>query len=1032
MIKDEFKSPPNKYRSLPFWAWNDEMEEEEIKRQIVSMKEQGIGGFFIHSRDGLVTQYMGEHWNQCIRTAVQTAKENGMFAWLYDEDRWPSGTAGGRVTKEGADAFRCKGLTLEVCEPGNMEYATDKNILALYRAKVSDMAIERMQRISLEKSLVLDSDEKLLVARLEVSGKSEWFNHEAPPDNLNPDCVKYFIKCTHEQYKTIVGEEFGKTIPGIFTDEPSLADRHAAFAKNRGWIPWTYGFEEFYKLRRGYDVLDTIPYIYFNSEQSPKARHDYWHTVAERFSEAYSKTIGEWCNKENISYTGHFLQEDKLGLCARVSGSIMPHYQYQHVPGIDMLCESTSEYMTVKQCSSVAHQFNKPIVLSETYGCTGWEFSFEGQKWVGDWQFALGVNQRCQHIALYSLRGCRKRDYPPSFNYNTSWWSKNHVVEDYFARLSSVLTQGEPIRKILLLHPMTTVWSKLGTNPYGNPIRRNERDVPALNAYGEEFNQLIQYLCKEHLDCDLADEMLIAQHGSVQQDKFLLKYAAYEVVVIPSIDTMLRTTFELLKRYLQQGGKIIMLKPLPYSIEGVPSQKMSDLTDHPNSKIVSSKEELLLELEKMNIRTVSLVNKDCMQEHNLLYCLRKTQKGMFLFVVNNNREAACDASVFIAYKGGVEVWDPLTGKMDRVTTQCNETGLQFYEHWRKTESKLYFIRDKEIEDMEVENFDKPQAHKILQYTLPDRCIVTATMPNVLTLDCCSYKLENQDFSKVMEVWMAQYEIRQKLGMRAIHLNGIEQRYKWISTEHSNDGKPLTLRFEFDIEMTQIGNIYLILEQPDLFNILCNDTEVSNVSKGFFLDKAFKKIALKGLVTGKNVIELSCKYKNAMELENCYIIGDFGVTAQRSIVDKPNTIQTGDWTCQGYFHYIGSLVYHYQYEYTFKESKHVSIDISDFKGICACVKINGHSIEVPWASAQISITPFIVTGNNLIDIEVYGSPRNMLGPFHLANGKRETTNDACFCVTADEYTPSYQVEPYGLMSPPKILMTDGSEYTNGIS
>ena len=119
---------------------------------------------------------------------------------------------------------------------------------------------------------------------------------------------------------------------------------------------------------------------------------------------------------------GHFLQEDKMGLCTRVNGAIMPNYQYQHVPGIDMLCEQTKEYMTISQCASVAHQLGKKVVLSETYGCTGWEFTFEGQKWMGDWQFVLGINRRCQHLALYSLRGCRKRDYPPSFNYNTNWW----------------------------------------------------------------------------------------------------------------------------------------------------------------------------------------------------------------------------------------------------------------------------------------------------------------------------------------------------------------------------------------------------------------------------------------------------------------------------------------------------------------------------------------------------------------------------------------------------------------------------------
>jgi hypothetical protein len=1021
VIKDEFQTPSTAYRSFPFWAWNDQLEIDEIKRQIISMKQQGIGGFFMHSRDGLETAYMGEEWRQCIRAAVETAKENGMYAWLYDEDRWPSGTAGGRVTKEGGDAFRCKGLTLEVCEPENEDYKKDNTVLALYGAKISNMDIEKMYRIPLDHTVKLNSGEKLLVARLEVSGKCEWFNNEAPPDNLNPEAVKYFIKLTHETYKDTVGEEFGKTVPGIFTDEPSLADRHAAFAKNKGWIPWTYGFEEFYEKRRGTDVFDTIPYIYFNCDNSAKARHDYWHTISERFSESYSKVISEWCSRENISYTGHFLQEDKLGLCARVNGAIMPHYQYQHIPGIDMLTEQTTEYMTVKQCTSVAHQFNRPIVLSETYGCTGWEFTFEGQKWVGDWQFALGVNLRCQHLALYSIRGCRKRDYPPSFNYNTSWWNKNHVVEDYFGRLSVALRQGHPIRKILLLHPMSTVWSRLGTNPYGNPIRRNERDVPELNAYGEQFNQLIQYLCSMHLDCDLGDEMIMAQYGAAENNKLRIDCAIYDVMVIPQVDTILRTTFELLKLYLNQGGKIVMFEPTPYRIEGICSKDIKMITEHSNCKVIRTKEDMLLELEKLNVRTIKLMNKEGKEERNLLYSLRKTDEGLWLFVVNNSREASCQADVLLPYSGEVERWDALTGQVDQVITENSETAIKFSEHWDKSESKLYFIKQG---DGPYAKEKLPDVQKILKYTFPEISKVKATTLNVLTLDVCRYKMDGGVFSEKMEVWKAQYQVRQKLGMRQIHVNGLEQRYKWVHLDHPNDGKQLRLVFEFDIEKVSDGleHIYLVLEGAKQFEIMCNDTPISNASEQWFLDRSFDKVLLKGLVIGKNQLKLSCKYNNAMELENCYIVGDFGVTTQRKIVDQPKTIQIGDWTSQGYFHYTGSLIYQYDYENTFSEHNKLYLDITDFKGVCACVKINEHLIDVPWAAAgMIPIAEYLKKGHNSIDVEIFASPRNMLGPFHLAKGKRMVTNDECFCVTNDEYTKAYNVEPYGLMSAPKIYI-----------
>ncbi|GAI57178.1 unnamed protein product, partial [marine sediment metagenome] len=158
-------------------------------------------------------------------------------------------------------------------------------------------------------------------------------------------------------------------------------------------------------------------------------------------------------------FTGHYLEEGDFFSQISCGGAVMPHYEYLPQPGIDILTESITETLTVKQCSSVAHQFDRKRVLSEIYGCSGWDFTFEGQKWVGDWQYALGVNFRCPHLTLYTLRGCRKRDYPPSFNYQNTWWPYYNVVEDYFGRLSLVLSQGEPLREVLLIHPIASAWA---------------------------------------------------------------------------------------------------------------------------------------------------------------------------------------------------------------------------------------------------------------------------------------------------------------------------------------------------------------------------------------------------------------------------------------------------------------------------------------------------------------------------------------------------------------------------------------------
>ncbi|MBF0246280.1 MAG: hypothetical protein HQL31_13615, partial [Planctomycetes bacterium] len=56
--------------------------------------------FFMHSRNGLKTPYLSEEWFDCIGACVDKARELGMKAYLYDEDRFPSGDAGGLVTRD--------------------------------------------------------------------------------------------------------------------------------------------------------------------------------------------------------------------------------------------------------------------------------------------------------------------------------------------------------------------------------------------------------------------------------------------------------------------------------------------------------------------------------------------------------------------------------------------------------------------------------------------------------------------------------------------------------------------------------------------------------------------------------------------------------------------------------------------------------------------------------------------------------------------------------------------------------------------
>ena len=102
-MKMDFKQVPKKYRPIPFWSWNEKLEPSETKRQAKEMARIGMGGFFMHARGGLQTEYMGDEWFDNVEAAICQSEEDGTEAWAYDENGWPSGFGSGKVNGLGID-----------------------------------------------------------------------------------------------------------------------------------------------------------------------------------------------------------------------------------------------------------------------------------------------------------------------------------------------------------------------------------------------------------------------------------------------------------------------------------------------------------------------------------------------------------------------------------------------------------------------------------------------------------------------------------------------------------------------------------------------------------------------------------------------------------------------------------------------------------------------------------------------------------------------------------------------------------------
>ncbi|MBO4252253.1 MAG: hypothetical protein J5911_06315, partial [Clostridia bacterium] len=513
----EYKNPSVKYRAKPFWSLNGKLEKEELKKQILCMKEMGFGGAFLHSRAGLKTEYMGEEWLALMGFCADTLKENGMEAYLYDEDRWPSGTCGGYVTEN--EEYRQKSMSyVELFSD-----ALPENLLAVFAVVLNGEGRATAYR-KINGFCEKEDGERAFAFFWRNMFPNSFYNGLTYVDTMCREATEKFIELTHEKYKKVMGAKFGKEIKGVFTDEPHRGSFFMGFAREEPdkeiEVPYTPKlFDEFYK-RKGYRIEDRLPVIWFGkaSDTFVKETYDYIEVVEELFLENFAIPYKEWCEKNGLIFTGHVLHEDNLAAQTIMSGSMMRFYEYMDYPGIDNLGAQNYVYTVPALVVSVAKQLGKEYTLDELYGCTGWQMNLSDYKRIGDWQAAGGITLRCPHLLWYTMEGEAKRDCPASIFYQSAWYKEYRLIEDYYARLAYIMKNGEDTVDIAIINPIESTWGLSDQYTYCDFF---DVKSPVYKKIETEYAALYRDLKYNGVTADYIDEGLFAKYGKVEKAAFV-------------------------------------------------------------------------------------------------------------------------------------------------------------------------------------------------------------------------------------------------------------------------------------------------------------------------------------------------------------------------------------------------------------------------------------------------------------------------------------------------------------------------------
>jgi len=952
---DVFLNPPVDYRSAPFYALNDKLDTTELIRQINGFKEGGYGGSFLHSRGGLLTEYMGKEWWEAMDVAVRTSKQIGLKAWFYDEDKWPSGFAGGKIPLMNEE-FHARCLS-----------RVDKN------ENVNDD----------DKVLFEDGKFRYIIHKARMG--NGWFNGTCYVDLLNPNMVKAFIDSAYAPYLERYKDEIGKTVPGIFTDEPQVAPRVSG--GKEGSISFSPYLLDKFREMHGYDLIPEIPALFDTIGNFRKLRYDYYLTLSHCFEANFTKQIGEYCAGMNAVFTGHLNGEESFSSTMINSGNSMVNYRHMQMPGIDMLGLHYIPLNVPKSVASVANQYGISRRLSESYGISGQNMNFEDRKWLLDYLTQSGINFIVPHLTLYSMKGERKRDYPPNFSPAQPYWAYNHLFEEYTGRVCYVSTIGKYATDIVVIHPLESEYFGIKNQCY------------------QQYVLCLKMLQKAHRNYDLGDEQIIADIAKIDNGKFIIGQMAYKVVVLPEMLVIRQTTLNLLKQFKASGGVILATGRYPEYVNGVLRTQAIDSLKQICQFV--EKDELInrLNIVLPPVYTIEGPDNELIWSH-----FRTVENGGILQLSNTSRLKAVDCELsFTSAVEDLALWNPENGQSMKLVAGDNG---RIRLHFDATKSWLISFGGASKEATLTDLYKVPAVKKEI-LKIGGAWQGHRLDPNALTLDFARYSTDNgTTFSNPEPV----IGIHQRLG-----------RDKYT-------GK---LLLKFELQAIDVpARCSLVVEQPQLYSFTINGKEIKFEGKDHYLDQSFRTQDISGtLKQGNNEILLSLNYvapessslnaikRYGTEIESIYLIGDFGVAVspsvnpitesqkyrEKALVEKPvHTIGSfaivneektfeNDLVTKGYPFYAGAFVITNTFKLgNFSKDKRYHLSFPAFEAIVIKVKINGKEfapiIYSPW---ETDISEALKEGDNQIEITLINSLRNLLGPHHHSGGELNAVGPSSF-------------------------------------
>jgi hypothetical protein len=560
MLKS-FAEPPNQYAQTLTYGLTGPLSPESISADLVAIYKQGIRVVSIEGGYRMSEPYLSDGYFQNVKIIVEELKKRNMYLWIIDEGKYPSGFAGGLISKKSPE-LRMQGILVskQIRTESGQPLSVDLSESSISAIAVNDATWENKPVAINNGKLqwpatpgtwqitVVEHRFKTAVTRAANNPTGGKDTTNSLIDYLDPAATNKFIEYTHEQYKKHVGAEFGKTILGFRGDEPEY-----------GFTPWSPKLLEIFRQKKKYDITPYLAAFFIQNPTAEQrlAKADFWDVWTDLFRDNFFRIQADWCSKNGLEYMVHINHEDEMMKLVRSGGDFFKAMRYVQVPGVDAIWhqiwyDNVADFP--KLASSAAHMYGRPRSLSESFAAYRPAPTVADARWIVNQQLVRGINLFEYMFWSSGEAGRRSRSYLQ----DTAFIKLSH----YSNRASWLLANGIPAAKVGVYCPTETMW--LG-------------DVMADSTMKVISRQLLQH----QVDFDYVDNQGLASVFKLQNGSFTnLSGQKYTAIIFPLTAALTSDVVVRLKAFAEGGGKVYFMSDIPTRLvtnNFLNSTKMPDL-----------------------------------------------------------------------------------------------------------------------------------------------------------------------------------------------------------------------------------------------------------------------------------------------------------------------------------------------------------------------------------------------------------------------------------------------------------------------